>query len=133
MLVSFQFVLSLLLIAGTITVYRQLSFMRNEALGYNKDQIVVVKAPPIFDSTLAYKVNSFKTQLLNNPSIADVATSSDIPGKTVIGRNSVRKASDNETHNFITYIPEVHEHFTKASLIDLASGRHFVLADTSGV
>ncbi len=133
MLVSFQFVLSLLLIAGTITVYRQLSFMRNEALGYNKDQIVVVKAPPIFDSTLAYKVNSFKTQLLNNPSIADVATSSDIPGKTVIGRNSVRKASENKTHNFITYITEVDEHFTKAYQMELAAGRNFVRADTSDI
>ncbi|HWK04150.1 MAG TPA: ABC transporter permease [Puia sp.] len=130
-LVGFQFVLSILLIAGTITVYRQLSFMQKESLGYNKDQIVVVKAPPVFDSTFAYKINSFKTRLLNNPFIIDVATSSDIPGKTMTGRNSVRKASEDKTHNFITYITEVDEHFTQTYQMPLAAGRNFVRQDTS--
>jgi len=130
-LVAFQFVLSILLIAGTITVYRQLAFMQNESLGYNKDQIMVVKAPPALDSTFAYKVNSFKTRLLNNSFVNDVATSSDIPGKMVTGRNSVRKASDDKTHNFITYITDVDEHFTKAYQMELAAGRNFVRQDTS--
>lgn len=132
-LVTFQFVLSLLLIGGTITVYRQLTFMQNEALGYNKDQIVAIKAPPIFDSTFAYKINSFKAQLLNNPAVTDVATSSDIPGKIVVGRNSVRRATENKTHNFITYITEVDEHFTKTYHMDLAAGRNFVRQDTTNI
>lgn len=130
-LVSFQFVLSLLLIAGTITVYRQLSFMQNETLGYNKDQVIVVKEPPILDSTFLYKINSFKTQLLNNPAVTDVAASSDIPGKTVIGRNSVRKASEDKTHNFITYITEVDEHFINTYQMQLAAGRNLVRQDTA--
>ena len=132
-LVGFQFVLSILLIAGTITVYRQLSFMQNESLGYNKDQIVVVKAPPALDSTFTYKINSFKKQLLANAFITDVATSSDIPGKLVTGRNSIRRASEDKTHNFITYITEVDEYFTKAYQMELAAGRNFVRQDTSNI
>jgi putative ABC transport system permease protein len=130
-LVSFQFVLSLLLIAGTVTVYRQLSFMRNQSLGYNMDQVVVVKVPPAIDSTFEYKIRSFQAQLLRHPSIADVAVSTEIPGKTVRERNSIRKATDDQTHNFLTNILEVDEHFINTYQMGLAAGRTFTFQDTS--
>ena len=130
-LVSFQFVLSLLLIAGTVTVYRQLSYMRNQSLGYNIDQVVVVKVPPAFDSTFDYKIRSFQGQLLRQPSIADVALSTEIPGKTVVQRNSIRKATDDQTHNFITDILEVDDHFIPTYQMGLAAGRGFTFHDTS--
>lgn len=132
-LVSFQFILSLLLIGGAITVYRQLFFMRNGTLGYNKDQIVIVKAPPVYDSSFAFKMNSFKTQLLNNPYVNDITASTDIPGKAMTARNSVRKASEDKTHNFITYITEVDENFLKTYQMELAAGRNFVQQDTTDV
>ena len=130
-LVSFQFVLSLLLIAGTVTVYRQLSFMRNQSLGYNKDQVVVVKVPPAFDSTFNYKIRSFHGQLLRQPFITDVSLSTEIPGKTVVERNSIRKATDDETHNFLTSILEVDDHFIDTYQMGLAAGRGFTSHDTT--
>jgi putative ABC transport system permease protein len=130
-LVSFQFVLSLLLIAGTVTVYRQLSFMRTQSLGYNMDQVVVVKVPPAFDSTFDYKLKSFQGQLLRQPSIADIALSTEIPGKTVVMRNSIRKATDDQTHNFLTNILEVDDHFVNTYQMGLAAGRSFTFHDTT--
>jgi putative ABC transport system permease protein len=132
-LVSFQFILSLLLIAGTIMVYWQLSYMRNQELGYNQKQIVVVKRPPVFDSTFAGKIASFKALLLNNPAVTDVATSSDIPGKVIIGRNNVRKGSEDKTHNFITNITQVDESFVKTFQMQLAAGRSFTAQDTADI
>jgi putative ABC transport system permease protein len=130
-LVSFQFVLSLLLIAGTVTVYRQLSFMRNQSLGYNMDQVVVMKIPPAFDSTFDYKLRSLQAQLLRNPAIADVAISTEIPGKTVVERNGIRKETDDQTHNFITNILEVDHHFVNTYQMGLAAGRGFTFQDSS--
>jgi len=125
-LVSFQFILSILLIAGTIIVYKQLSFMRNTPLGYDKDQLLVIKAPAIHDSTFDEKISYFRTTLLKNPLIHDIALSSDIPGKTITGRNTVRKASEDKTHNFITNEVEIDDNFLNTFQVNLVAGRNFL-------
>lgn len=48
-----------MLIAGSLTIYRQLSYMRNQELGYSKDQMLIVKAPAITDSTFNAKTEYF--------------------------------------------------------------------------
>jgi len=42
-LVVAQFTISIALIIGTIVVYRQMNYMRNQDLGFNKDQMMVIK------------------------------------------------------------------------------------------
>lgn len=121
-LVGFQFVLSILLIAGTIIVYRQLVFMRNQHLGYNKDQILVVKAPAVFDSTFQHKTESFRTELLKNPAVSHVAPSSEIPGKTIVARNGAKKANLDKTQNHITGLVEIDPEFVPTYQIQLAAG-----------
>jgi len=130
-LVSFQFVLSLLLIGGSVTVYRQLSFMRNQELGYNKDQVLVIKAPALFDSLYGNKINLFRTRLAANPAVNDVSVTSDIPGRSIIDRNSVRKAGDDASHNFIAYLMQVDDHFVSTLQLQLAAGRNFQPGDTT--
>jgi putative ABC transport system permease protein len=132
-LVSIQFILTILLIAGTMVVYKQLSFMQNQDLGYNKNEILVVKAPVGTDSTFGSKVNAFKNQLLKNASISGVTGSSDIPGTLITGRNSVRRASDDKTHNFITYITLADEGFVNTYEMQLAAGRNFNKTDTTTI
>jgi putative ABC transport system permease protein len=41
-LVVFQFVISIFLIIGTITINRQLSFIQNKKIGFQKDQVLIV-------------------------------------------------------------------------------------------
>ena len=130
-LVSFQFVLSILLIAGTIMVYKQLSYMRNQSLGYNKDQIVVVKAPAVIDSTFTSRFNTFQTELLKNPSIKSVTASSDIPGQAIFGHNTIRRASEDQTHNFITYIQGIDQNFIQTFQMNMVTGRNFVVQDST--
>jgi putative ABC transport system permease protein len=129
-LVSLQFVLSILLIAGTIMVHRQLAYMRNRQLGYNKDEIVVIKAPAYTDSTFGSKIVAFKNELLQNPSVKGVTGSSDIPGKLITDRNTVRKASDDKTHNFITYIMRADEKFLTTFQMQVAAGRNLSVTDS---
>ncbi|MCU7549004.1 ABC transporter permease [Chitinophagaceae bacterium LB-8] len=130
-LVTLQFILSVLLIAGTIVVYKQLSFMRSQQLGYNKDQIVVVKAPVSSDSSFGSRIVALKNELLKNPSVTGVSGSSEIPGKLIIGRNSIRKASVDKTHNFITFIQETDENFLDTYEMNLIAGRKFLPTDTA--
>jgi putative ABC transport system permease protein len=132
-LVSFQFVLSLMLIGGSVTVYRQLTFMRNQELGYNKDQVLVIKAPALFDSLYTNKVTLFKSQLAAHPSVHDVSITSDIPGRSIIERNSVRRASDDASHNFIAYLMQVDDHFANTFQLKMAAGRNFRPNDTANM
>ncbi|MES2650024.1 MAG: ABC transporter permease [Bacteroidota bacterium] len=129
-LVSLQFVLSILLIAGSIMVYKQLTYMRNQQLGYNKDQIVVLKAPAYTDSIFGAKIVAFKNNILKNPAVTAITGSSDIPGKLIVGRNSIRKASADKTSNFVTYIMQADENFVPAYQMQVATGRNFVAADS---
>jgi putative ABC transport system permease protein len=42
-LVVFQFMISIILIVGTLVVNEQMSFMQNKNLGFDKEQVLVVK------------------------------------------------------------------------------------------
>ena len=129
-LVLVQFVLSLLLIAGSVTVYTQLSFMQRQQLGYNKDQILVVKAPPVADSTFPQRIRVFEARLQQDPAVSTIAASSDIPGKTVIDRNGVRRATQDKKQNFNTFISQVNENFLKTYGITLVAGRNIQVTDS---
>jgi putative ABC transport system permease protein len=42
-LVVFQFVISIILIVGTVIIYNQLNYIRSKNLGYNRDQVLVIQ------------------------------------------------------------------------------------------
>ena len=132
-LVSFQFILSILLIAGAITLFSQLSYMRRQGLGYNKDQVLVLKAPAIYDSTLANRMSAFENELLKNHAVASVSVSTEVPGKTIVERNDVRKLSDNERHSFTPSLVAIDDHFINTYQIGMAAGRGFSSGESSEI
>lgn len=82
-LVVFQFAASLFLLVGTLTVYEQIQFMRNQSLGIDIDRTLVVAPPIVTDSTYANKMSAMKEELLNSPSIKSITASTSIPGDAV--------------------------------------------------
>jgi putative ABC transport system permease protein len=81
-MVGFQFAASLLLIAGTVAVYRQIVFMNTQQLGININQTLVLKAP-VNTPNYVQKLYSFKQVLLNIPGVSGVTASGAVPGKEV--------------------------------------------------
>lgn len=80
-LVIFQFAVSIFLIAGTLSVYRQISYMKDSDLGVDVENVLVVKGPSIYDSTYSETLNTFKSELLRNPGIEMVTASTAVPGR----------------------------------------------------
>ena len=80
-LVIFQFATSLLLLAGTLTVYIQISYMKNSDLGVDIDNVMVLTGPSVNDSTYAETFSAFKGELLRNPDIAKLTASVTVPGR----------------------------------------------------
>ena len=79
-LVIFQFIASLVLMVGTMTVFEQLRFMQSEDLGINIDQTLVLTGPNITDSLYDDKFNTFKQTLSSYPRIFSIASSTSVPG-----------------------------------------------------
>jgi len=77
-LVVTQFTISVGLIIGTLTVYRQLNYIQNISLGFSKEQVAVISIPS-FNQRQA--VESFQDGLANNPNVISSALSSGIPGQ----------------------------------------------------
>jgi len=63
-LVIFQFTTSIILIIGTIVVYRQLNYIQSKNLGFNKDQVLIVGT-----AALGKNVDAFKNEVLNMPGV----------------------------------------------------------------
>lgn len=77
-LVITQFTISVILIIGTLTVYRQLNYIQNRSLGFDKEQLLVISIPARqhFDA-----VQSFRDDLVKNPQVITSSTISGIPGQ----------------------------------------------------
>ena len=74
-LVVFQFVLSILLIVGTLIVYRQISYIQTKNLGYDRENLIYIPA----DGELGAKFQTFKEELLRRPGIQQVSYMGELP------------------------------------------------------
>ena len=74
-LVVFQFFISILLIIGTIIVYRQLEFIQTKNLGFNKDQVLIVNGT----GALGNNVEAFKTEVSKLSGVKSAAFSGYLP------------------------------------------------------
>lgn len=134
-LVIFQFAVSLLLIAGTIAVYRQLSFMNSGERGVQVDQTLVLKAP-INTDQYQQKIQSLKNILQNTPGIQQVTLSGSVPGKKVGKFLACRRfgASTSEERTYEMLKSDFD--FIKTYQLHVVAGRDFDptrISDSTGV
>jgi len=123
-LVVFQYVLSIFLIAGTITISRQLNFMQKADLGYDKEQVLVLRSAAINDdSTYSSQIAYFKNKILQLQAVEQVTASGEIPGRAIAGRNTIRKAADDPQNGLITYHFSVDDQTISTFGMSMAAGR----------
>ena len=78
-LIVFQFATAVTLIIGTAIVYQQLRYVKNQNLGFDKEQIIVV--PFLWDKLVQDRYETLKKELLSHSSILGVTATGDIPGR----------------------------------------------------
>lgn len=98
-LVVFQFTISIVLIVGTIVVYTQLNYMRNQDLGFSKSQTIVINTN--FDKNK----DVFKQSLSTEPGVLSTTYSSSVPGSghTSAYSEMQNKAGDIQKTNLDLY------------------------------
>jgi putative ABC transport system permease protein len=125
-LVVFQFAASIALIAGTLTVYKQLLYMRNQDLGVNINQTLIIQGPGVADSTYNDKLTAFKAELLKYPVIKSIAASTSIPGSKVRwNAGGIRRVNDDNTKSNQYRVIGIDYDFVPAYGLSLLTGRNF--------
>lgn len=121
-LVVVQFTISVFLIAGTYLMFRQIEYMQNQPLGFDKDQMLVIQSPA--DSLLKAEVlEVFKDELLRQTFVEDVSASSIVPGHEILLVNGVKRP-EIPVRPLSKYI-SIDEEFLDTYDITLVAGRNF--------
>jgi putative ABC transport system permease protein len=120
-LVVFQFIISISLIVGTVVVYRQLSFIRHERLGYDRDQVVVVQEA----WWLGKNLEAYRRGLLDDPRVASVSLSGFLPAGETYGSTYMVNPDGNATQLVKTVCYQVDDSYIPTLGMQLAAGRNF--------
>jgi putative ABC transport system permease protein len=76
-LVVFQFVMSVLLMIGSLVIYRQLEYVRNQNLGFDKEHVLIIHNADL----LGDRLGAFEERLKQKSYVLGVTTTSSIPGR----------------------------------------------------
>lgn len=118
LLVIFQFVCSIVIIIGASVVYGQLDHMLTKDLGFDQEQVLVIKQP----AWLGDDYQNFKQTLLSHPNVQQVSKSETVPGKPYDIR-SYRKKGDNETFLFLSN--QINHDHKEVFGLEMLQGRFF--------
>ncbi|MEQ8573886.1 MAG: ABC transporter permease [Fulvivirga sp.] len=123
-LVVVQFSISILLIIGTMVIYKQLNFMQNKKLGYSKDNVLVLPT----DRQVNQNFQSIKSALEQRADVGGVSMASESP--TEINGGYGIEIQGVEAPNSNTVALTVDKEFTKNMDMEIIHGREFTEADT---
>ncbi|HZK64051.1 MAG TPA: FtsX-like permease family protein, partial [Puia sp.] len=120
-LVVLQFVVSIVLLAGTALVYRQLKFIKNMNLGFEKSNLLYSG----MTGDLFNWQDALKTQLKQNPLTSDFTISGSLPVNMTNGTVSVEWQGKDPNAQIIFPNLDVNEDFFDVYQLKMVSGRPF--------
>lgn len=125
-LVVFQFVLSIVLIIGTIVVSRQISYIQNADLGFDRDNLIYIP----MEGDLGSKYTVFRSEAARIPGVRNVAVLQDRPvhiGRDITGTVDWSGKDPNSNNQFA--VTAAGYDFIKTMKLQLLQGRDFYRDD----
>ena len=121
LLVVVQFTIAIVMIIGSVIIFNQFRYMNNKTLGFDKEQVVVLK---IVDNSIKGSIESIKAELNSHSSIAGVAFTSHPPGMG--GRANVFKPQGYSYEQMqMMDAVSVDSDFMSVMGIEVVAGRNF--------
>ncbi|HVO74626.1 MAG TPA: FtsX-like permease family protein [Ignavibacteriaceae bacterium] len=119
-LIILQFTIAVTLIISTIVIYRQMEFINDKHLGFQKDNIIYF---PTNNQILSNK-DAFENEILNQSYIEDFAYSFDVPGKMSMKWGNNLKYEGKETRIWYTAVFSTYD-FMRIMNLKIIAGRNF--------
>ncbi|MBU8891536.1 MAG: ABC transporter permease [Bacteroidales bacterium] len=120
MLIIFQYVISFILIIATIVVFEQLNYLRDQKLGFDKEQVLVLKNADVIGESIF----TFKEELMKESYVSKVSLSSSIPGQGYFS-SFVYRDGDSEEDIVSPLIFPVDHDFIDCYDLEIIQGRNF--------
>jgi putative ABC transport system permease protein len=123
-LVVFQFTTSVILIISTVVIYRQMDHILKAKLGYEKDQVLILKGTNV----MGKQTDAFKEELLGLSTVKSVTISDYLPIRgTKRNGNGFRKEGEEKKDNFNVSAQfwRVDEAYANTLGLKVVSGRFF--------
>jgi len=121
-LVVVQFAISVVLIIGALFMYRQFNFMKNQYLGFEKEQKLVL--PLRGGINIQENYETVKDLFSKHPSITEVTVSSSVPGRGV-SNFAIKLVGDEDDRNQSMYHLYFDDDFIPNYGIEMVAGRTF--------
>jgi len=120
-LVVFQFSITIALIAATIIVYKQIIFMKNKELGFNKEHVVII---PGMNESHRKSYPSIRSELLSISGVIDVGASDLVPSRGHLIGSFLPEGFADDQVMAMDYM-NVDAHYIPTMGMDIAAGRNF--------
>lgn len=127
-LTVFQFVISVVLIVSTFIMQKQLSYIQNKRLGYNRDHVLVLP----MDSRMMDRIDLIKQEFKSNSNVLSVARCTNLPTSIVSGYN-MRSATMPENQQIAVTANVIDEDFIKTIGLQIVAGTNFTQQDIRDV
>jgi putative ABC transport system permease protein len=120
-LVVFQFSVSVILIIGTFVVYKQLNYIQNKKLGYEKDQIIVMKNT----WALGAKEAAYLEELRKNSNIINISNSGYLPAGNTYENLISTSPTGNKSVIRRTHVYQIDDQYIPTMGMKILKGRNF--------
>lgn len=123
-LVVFQFVIAVFLISSSFIIYRQMQYVNNKDLGFNKDQVLTFH---IDDMKVRDEIAGLKNTLLQNPLVQGVAVAGNPIGNNDLNENGFIFERNGDMDHTAQLANKLYadEDFFKTMDVHLLQGRNF--------
>ena len=123
-LIVFQFVISVFLIVSTVVMQRQLSYIRDRSVGYDREHVVVLP----MDRTLLPHIGYIKQQFLSNPDVVSLSTCASTP-VSIYGGYNMRSAAMPANQQMAVFGNPIDPDYLRTTGIQLVAGADLTAQD----
>jgi putative ABC transport system permease protein len=74
-LVVFQFIISIVMIFSTLVVYKQVTYMQEKNMGFDKENVIRL----MHTGSLGHKAKAFKDEIISNPAFSNASFANELP------------------------------------------------------
>jgi len=119
-MVIIQFSISIILIVGVFTVYKQMRYIQTRSLGFDKENVVII---PVRSQQIAQNYGSFRNELMQNPQIISTSASSEVPADSHYSNSYVNRLESEEPISLIFFTSDYD--YVETYRMEILAGRAF--------
>jgi len=119
-IVIIQFSISIMLIVGVFTVYKQMRYIQTRSLGFDKENVVII---PVRSQQIAQNYGSFRNELMQNHQIISASASSEVPADSHYSNSNVNRLDSEEP--IILFLFTSDYDYVETYKMEILAGRAF--------